>query len=130
MAIYSPIVVVFALGNKTKDALLLSGAAGHLQWDGGFYEYYQIGKVDEDHSAEDGSESPGELKATGLNSPWGIEWMIYEKTGWTRHYVMWKVSWINIQMMLADAPRMGKKGKDSKQFVKSDKELIEFLNIN
>lgn len=31
--------------------------------------------------------------------------MVAEKTGWTYHYVTTGVSWINIRMMLADAPK-------------------------
>ncbi|MEZ2337692.1 hypothetical protein AB6735_18745 [Mucilaginibacter sp. RCC_168] len=47
-----------------------------------------------------------------MNSPWGLYYSIIEKTGWTWHYMLWKVSWINIQMMLADAPRYKSKPKD------------------
>lgn len=30
--------------------------------------------------------------------------MIAEKTGWSYHYILHRMSWINIRMMLADAP--------------------------
>ncbi len=37
--------------------------------------------------------------------------MIAEKTGWTDDYIMWRTSWVNIRMMLADASRMSKNKK-------------------
>jgi len=37
--------------------------------------------------------------------------MIAEKTGWSYDYIMWGIPWINIRMMLADAPGMSKKSK-------------------
>lgn len=30
--------------------------------------------------------------------------LIAEKTGWSYHYILHRMSWINIRMMLADAP--------------------------
>lgn len=46
-----------------------------------------------------------------MHSPWGIEYSIIKETGWTRDYLLWGESWINIQAMTADAPyvRTGKK---------------------
>lgn len=30
--------------------------------------------------------------------------MLAEKTGWSYHYILHRMSWINLRMMLADAP--------------------------
>jgi hypothetical protein len=65
-----------------------------------------------------------------MNSPWGLEWMILKETGWTRKYLLWGESWINIQMMLADAPSYKKvkteqKGAD----LEDEDDFKEFLNL-
>jgi hypothetical protein len=43
--------------------------------------------------------------------------MIQKETGWTDEYLLWGISWANVQMKLRDAPyykyRSGK-GKDDK----------------
>jgi|ADurb_H2B_03_Slu_FD_contig_21_1068536_length_645_multi_6_in_0_out_0_2 hypothetical protein len=40
----------------------------------------------------------------GLHSPWGTIWSIVSATGWSVDYILWGISWMNIQMMIADAP--------------------------
>lgn len=30
---------------------------------------------------------------------------IIKETGWTRGYLLWKISWQNVRMMMEDAPR-------------------------
>jgi len=37
--------------------------------------------------------------------------MIAEKTGWSDDYIMWGITWLNLRMMLADAPGTTKKPK-------------------
>ncbi|MES2651266.1 MAG: hypothetical protein V4663_05970 [Bacteroidota bacterium] len=59
-----------------------------------------------------GSDAKEELISVGLNSLWGMIYMIMEKLGMSWYEIMWKRSWINIEMMLADAPRMAKKNKE------------------
>src|SRR3546814_7744873 len=73
----------------------------------GFYEYYQIDLQHEDYGEESEPGHSGESRGTtsGLNSPWGMIYTIVKDPGWTWHYVLWRVAWINVQMMLADAPR-------------------------
>lgn len=67
-----------------------------------------------------------------MNSPWGIEISILKELHWTRDYLLWKISWANVQMMLADAPSFksgsasaGKKGKD----LESEDDFREFLKL-
>ena len=55
--------------------------------------------------------------------------MIQKETGWTDEYLLWEISWSNVQMKLKDAPyyqyrSSGKKGEK----VVSQKELVEYLN--
>jgi hypothetical protein len=38
----------------------------------------------------------------GLHSPWGMLFEIIKQTGWTWHYVLWKVSRANLLLMIAD----------------------------
>lgn len=44
-----------------------------------------------------------------MHSPFGIAMQIVKETGWTLHYVLWKVSWATIMLMLADRPSLKKK---------------------
>lgn len=99
----------------------------------GFYDFYRI---DEDNEAdeEEQSEPRGskELKATGLNSLWGIVYLVAEKTGWSYNEIVYKRSWINIRMMLADAPgtKYAKKGKSGRKLVMmSGDDLVKKLKL-
>nr|WP_157535909.1 hypothetical protein [Mucilaginibacter sp. L294] len=40
---------------------------------------------------------------------------IAERTGWTYHYILWGTSWVNIRLMLADAPAMKRVKKQPKK---------------
>ena len=71
----------------------------------GFYQYYQIGEKNDTDTTENGSKKSGELKQFGLHSPWGSLFEIVRETGWTLHYVLWKVSRANIHLMMADRSR-------------------------
>lgn len=94
----------------------------------GFFQYYQIsGRHENDESGFE-PKSEEELEATGLHSLWGFAWAIIEKTGWSLKYVLWGISWINIQLMLADGPGVKKKNTNKKE-IESDEELIEFLGL-
>ena len=69
-----------------------------------FYQYYQIGSIHEDDRTEEGPDGSGELKQVGMNSPWGLIFQIISETGLTWHDVLWKVSKLNLMMMMADRP--------------------------
>lgn len=65
-----------------------------------------------------------------MNSPWGIEWMILKETGWTRRYLLWGESWINIQMMLADAPGYRKASNTTQgPELEDEDDFKAFLNL-
>lgn len=70
----------------------------------GFYKYYQVYQDDEADESEPGSDGdkPGELKRTGLHSPWGPLYEFIKATGWPMHAALWKISRANMLMMIAD----------------------------
>lgn len=37
-----------------------------------------------------------------MHSPWGMLYQIVHETGWSLHYLLWKVSRANIMLMMAD----------------------------
>lgn len=49
---------------------------------------------------------------TGLNSPWGYRGELLKQFGWTYGYLLWGISWLNVQMMIKDAPRTRERGED------------------
>lgn len=75
--------------------------------DGPFYTYYQIGSADESDEAETEPQGDGELK-NGFrpsHSPFGFIWQIADATGWSVDYILNKVNYQTLVMMLSDAPR-------------------------
>jgi hypothetical protein len=52
-------------------------------------------------------------------------YIIQKETGWTDDYILWGISWANLQLKLADAPRY-RSGKRS-HTLKDEKELHSFL---
>jgi hypothetical protein len=63
-----------------------------------------------------------------MHSPWGIEFNVIKETGWTRRYVMWGESWLNVQIMLADAPSCRTKNKEAVTKTDSIEDLENFFN--
>lgn len=86
-----------------------------------FYEHYRIGGEGQPPQAESEPKSKGELSTeyVGSHSPFGVIWQIADATGWDIDYIMWKINYQTLRMMLADAPhyetrRKGGKGKPDK----------------
>lgn len=86
-----------------------------------FYEHYRIGGASEPAVTENEPKKEGELTTeyVGSHSPFGILWQIAAATGWSREYIMWKVNYQTLRMMLADAPhyesrRRPKAGRNEK----------------
>lgn len=46
-----------------------------------------------------------------MHSPWGLIEQICSDKGWTMHYVMEKISWANLQMMMADKVQFVKRSE-------------------
>lgn len=91
------------------------------------FRFYRLYQVDDNGGQPEPSEH-GEYagKITGLHSPWGIIAMLAEKTGWTYHYILHRVAWVNIRMMLADAPRYS---TDEKMQQATDDDLRKLAKI-
>ncbi len=47
----------------------------------------------------------------GSHSPFGVIWQIATETGWSKDYIMWKINYQTLMMMMADAVRYVKDGK-------------------
>ncbi|WP_299457662.1 hypothetical protein [uncultured Rikenella sp.] len=54
--------------------------------------------------------------------------MLAEKTGWTYHYIMYRVAWINVRMMLADAPQYISGRRDERTEEATDDDLRDLAN--
>lgn len=56
-------------------------------------------------------------------------WSIATATGWKFEYIVWGISWVNLQMMLADAPRYIYDDKEKSKRLESEGEIKEFLGV-
>lgn len=87
-----------------RGATLVQEAAQHP----GFYRYYRLGRNNQSVSArrEPKKSDKRELRAVqeGSHSPFGIIWQIASATGWSVHYILWRVNFQTLTLMLADAP--------------------------
>lgn len=93
----------------------------------GFFKHYQIDTSNEDNETDESeSDGEGELVSTSYHSPLGFVMFVAEKTGWTKHEILHKVSFSELLAMLADAPGLKKKTKEKKEF-QSDEELVAWL---
>lgn len=72
-----------------------------------FYSYYQISREDKSDAAETEPKKEGELTTHYENShsPFGFLWQVATATGWTIDYILHKVNYQTLIMMLSDAPR-------------------------
>lgn len=65
-----------------------------------------------------------------MNSPWGLLAIIAEKTGWTYDYILHGISWINLQLMLADSPKSVKESQSSFDYQFDNMEEATQSDIN
>jgi hypothetical protein len=72
-----------------------------------------------------------------MNSPWGNRAEIIKYFGWTYDYLLWGITWLNVQLMLADGARYvtadeGEESSDGKPVVhrelKTKKEILDYIN--
>lgn len=65
-----------------------------------------------------------------MHSPWGVLFEIIKETGWTRHYVLWKVSRANLMLMMADRSRLkyGQKGDAEEAELSTGSSLAKKFN--
>ena len=100
--------------------------AYHHAWRArGFYEYYRIVRGDETDETKrsEPKKKSEELKTVGLHSLWGTIITAQKETGCSWDEILYKRSWINIRMMLADAPRVQRSNGKKKQKLKGFDEL-------
>ena len=60
-----------------------------------------------------------------MHSPWGYYGYLVKETGWTLHYILWKVSALNLRMMMADKPSFKKAAKKEPEL--SEEELLNSI---
>lgn len=58
-----------------------------------------------------------------MSSPWGQRGVIIKEFGWTYDYLLWGIPWINVQLMLDDAPRSVDNDPDEKDQTYEKKSL-------
>lgn len=69
----------------------------------------------------------------GLNSPWGYRGEIVKVYGWSYEYLLWGISWVNVQIMLSDAlrnddnPGEGEKGEVVNRELKSKEDIKNYV---
>ena len=66
----------------------------------GFYQLYSI----DTESGRNRTQSKSS-RVIGLSSPWGVRGAILKEFRWTYDYLLWGISWINVQLMLDDAAK-------------------------
>jgi hypothetical protein len=67
-----------------------------------------------------------------MHSPWGIFFQIIKETGWSLHYVLWKISRTNLMLMMADRSqaRYGKKDDTDQAIEESGSDLLNRFKAN
>lgn len=85
-----------------------------------FYKFYQIDSHPKTHEAEGRS-------GRGLKTLWGSLWSVCTSTGWTLEQILWKISWVNLQMMIVDAPRYSSDEEETDRII-PEPETIEEID--
>lgn len=103
--------------------------------DKGFYDYYQIRRDSESAETAAEPQKEGELKTKyeGSHSPFGFIWQIASATGWSIGYILNKVNYQTLIMMLSDAPRYVKNKQqddDGKTAEDEANDIIGFFQSN
>lgn len=120
-----------ALANNSFQTLSDNDFSTHYFKYSIFYKLYQIDTSSSDDGTEKGQKEKSESsRSKGLNSLWGSIWSICTNTGWSMHYVLWRVAWINIEMMISDAPSYSSATEDKEtKTAETEDELKEFLKL-
>lgn len=86
-------------------------------------EHYQIGTEDESDEAQFEPLRKRESKGytDGPHSPFGLVWQIATATGWSLHYILWKVPYTTLLAMTSDTPRyISAEEAQKRKFTKND----------
>jgi len=69
-----------------------------------------------------------------MKSPWGTRGELCKAYGWTYDYLLWGISWINVNMMSADAARMETDSLDSEPVnkieLRTKEDIKQFITGN
>lgn len=89
----------------------------------GFSSYYQLGGATKSAKAN-AEPQPKELTSRyeGSHSLAGVMWQIETATGWSAHYVLWRINYPLLMTKMADAPRMVDAPTEEQQKPKSKTE--------
>lgn len=117
MVVFKVTIKIPALVTNSIPAVQLNEHDTYPQQCSIFYELYQI----DAHLPDDETER---RSGRGLKSLWGSLWSVCSTTGWSLEEVLWKISWINLQMMIVDAPRYN----DEKDDLIPEPESLEELD--
>ena len=63
-----------------------------------------------------------------MNSLWGKLFNLIKETSLTWHDLLWKISWVNVSMMIADGPKYGKPKKEIKE-LETLEDFGDFLKL-
>lgn len=70
----------------------------------GFSSYYRLNGEAKSAKAEPKRKEELTSRYEGSHSLLGVIWQIATATGWTVHYIQWRVSYALLMTMMADAP--------------------------
>ena len=96
-------------------------------WHCGFYQLYQIDKGRLSGRGKKSDRVKAHIR--GLKSPWGMEAAVCAHFHWTREYLLWGVSWQNVQMMLIDMPTPVYDEDDSYVDTDDPEALAAYINM-
>jgi len=69
-----------------------------------------------------------------MRSPWGSRGEICKAFGWTYDYLLWGISWINVNMMTVDSARIdtGSENENGEPVrhikLKTKEDIMKFIN--
>jgi len=64
----------------------------------------------------------------GSHSPFGFIWQIASQTGWSIHYILWKIPYPTLLMMMIDAPHYVTAEELKKQKIKGRMRKVKSQN--
>lgn len=72
----------------------------------GFSKYYQLDRADKSAKANAEPRKQEELTSRyeGSHSLFGVIWQVVTSAGWTPNYILWRIPYALLMLMLKDAP--------------------------
>jgi hypothetical protein len=63
-----------------------------------------------------------------MNSPWGSFSAIMERYGWTFDYLLWGISWFNVELMLHDSLRIEDAENAEEEILTTKDDIKNYIN--